>query len=58
MTCEEAQNAIRAFIRSLPPIEHEYDNISVCDDREEYICRHCMDRKTVIITQSNDEAAK
>lgn len=55
MKCAEAENAIREFVKSLPPIEHEWDNIAVCDNREEYICRHCMDRKTVLITDSNDE---
>lgn len=54
MTCEEAENAIRAFMMSLPLIEHEWDNIAVCDNREEYICHHCMERKTVIIAEAGD----
>lgn len=42
MKCDAWQQAVLDFIKTLPPREHEWDNISVSDKAEVYICRHCL----------------
>ena len=42
MKCAERELLIEEFVRTLPPVIHEWDNISSCSEYEHYICRSCM----------------
>ena len=42
MKCAERELLIEEFIRTLPPVEHEWDNIQDDGEYESYICRHCL----------------
>ncbi len=42
MKCQERELLIEEFIRTLPKVEHEFDQITACDEYEHLICKHCM----------------
>lgn len=43
MKCSNAQKIAYLIARLLPRItEHEWDNITQCDEYEHYICKHCL----------------
>lgn len=41
MKCQERELLIEEFVRSLPAVEHEWQNIANNDEYSHYICRHC-----------------
>lgn len=42
MKCDEWIKAVESFAASLPPREHEWDNITRTEEKSHYICRHCL----------------
>lgn len=42
MKCQEREFLIEEFIRTLPKVEHEFDQISSCAEYEYWICRYCL----------------
>lgn len=57
MKCQERELLIEEYARTLPKAEHEFDNISSCDEYEHWICKHCLAIEKRI-KQPNDQEAK